>query len=60
MGKLLAGKILFSKGRGANMIKWKENSVVPFGASVGSEHMFSFEQAYKCTAVMEWMFAQKK
>lgn len=58
--KTAAAKKLFRKGNGANMIKWKENSVVPFGASVGSEHMFSFDQAYKCTAVMEWMFAQKK
>lgn len=62
--KTAAAKKLFGKGNAANMITWKKGTVVPLGADTSSmgagEHMFSFDEAYKCTAVMEWVFAQKK
>lgn len=62
--KTSAAKKLFAKGTGANMITWKRGTVVPLGADTSTmgagEHMFSFDEAYKCTAVMEWMFKQSK
>lgn len=62
--KSAAAKKLFGQGNAANMITWKKGTVVPYGADTSAlgagEHMFSFDEAYKCTAVMEWVFAQKK
>ncbi|MCD8117098.1 MAG: hypothetical protein LUE21_08320 [Oscillospiraceae bacterium] len=54
---------LIDEGYLANFIAWEEGSVLPDGmdaASTGSEHMYSFDHAYKISAVRDWLFQQVK
>ncbi|MGD9563654.1 MAG: alpha/beta hydrolase-fold protein [Pyrinomonadaceae bacterium] len=52
---------LLAKGHNINFVQFAEGTVVPTGASgMGSEHMYSFDYAYKLKGVRDWMFKQKK
>lgn len=45
----------------ANFITFKTGTTLPEGASEGaSEHMTSFDYAYKIKALRDWLFAQKE
>lgn len=50
---------MFEKGAPVNMFEFEPNSVLPEDGK-GSEHMYSFDYAYKITAVRDWLFKQKK
>lgn len=50
---------LFAKGASVNMIQFSPGSVLPADGK-GSEHMYSFDYAYKIQAVKEWLFKQTK
>ena len=49
---------LFAAGENANFISWKTGTVPTSGAA--GAHMASFDYAYNCKAVMEWLFDQSK
>ena len=49
---------LFQEGKAINFITWKEGTVLNGGS--GSEHMASFDYAYKLEKVRDWLFEQKK
>ena len=49
---------LFQDGNSINFITWKEGTVL--NGSSGSEHMASFDYAYKLEKVRDWLFMQKK
>ncbi len=50
---------LFAKGAPVNMIQFSPGSVLPADGK-GSEHMYSFDYAYKIQSVKEWLFKQTK
>lgn len=54
-----AVKKLLAENLPANMIRFEEGSVFKDG-QMGSEHMASFNYAYKLTAVRDWLFEQTK
>ena len=39
---------------------FEKGSVVPEGMTVGNEHMYSFDYAYKLESVRDWLFEQSK
>ncbi len=49
-------------GQHANFVSWEAGSVLPAGVTSqgANEHMYSFDHAYKVTAVRDWLFAQVK
>lgn len=49
---------LFQEGHSVNFITWEAGTVLAGGS--GSEHMASFDYAYKLEKVRDWLFAQKK
>lgn len=54
-----AAQKLFKKGTGANFISWNSGTIDTSTSMQGSAHMASFDYAYNCIAVMEWLFSQK-
>lgn len=50
---------LLSKGAPVNIINFTPKSVLPEDGK-GSEHMYSFDYAYRLAPVREWLFQQKK
>lgn len=50
---------LLSKGAPINIINFESKTVLPADGK-GSEHMYSFDYAYRLTPVREWMFSQTK
>lgn len=50
---------MLAKGAPVNIINFTSGSVLPDDGS-GSEHMYSFDFAYKLTPVREWLFRQHK
>ncbi len=50
---------MLEKGAPVNIIEFETGSVLPEDGK-GSEHMYSFDYAYKVTAVRDWLFKQKK
>ncbi len=53
-------KELIGEGNNANFVSWEQGSVLPEGteSAMGSEHMYSFDHAYKIDAVRDWLFEQ--
>lgn len=50
-----------AEGNSINFVTWKKGTVLPEGTAEGtSEHMYSFDYAYKTEAVRDWLFAQTK
>ena len=49
---------LFSEGNAINFITWEEGTVL--NGENGSEHMASFDYAYKLEKVRDWLFEQHK
>ena len=54
-----AVQAMLSEGRSANFITFTKGTTVVGGAA-GSEHLTSFDYAYKLEAVRDWLFAQSK
>lgn len=54
----LAQKML-DKGAPINLINFESGTVLPADGK-GSEHMYSFDYAYKIQAVRDWLFRQSK
>ncbi len=50
---------MLAKGAPVNIINFTPKSVLPDDGK-GSEHMYSFDYAYKLTPVCEWLFLQTK
>lgn len=50
---------MLAKGAPINIINFTPKSVLPDDGK-GSEHMYSFDYAYKLTPVREWLFNQSK
>ncbi len=50
---------MLEKGAPVNIFEFETGSVLPEDGK-GSEHMYSFDYAYKVTAVRDWLFKQKK
>ena len=50
---------LLANGAPVNIINFTPKSVLPDDGQ-GSEHMYSFDFAYKLTPVREWLFKQSK
>lgn len=50
------------EGHAINFVKFTKGSVLPQGATAqpGSEHMYSFDYAYRIKSVRDWLFKQKK
>lgn len=48
-----------AKGAPINIINFESKTVLPADGK-GSEHMYSFDYAYRLTPVREWLFRQKK
>jgi len=56
-----AVKTMLADGNNINFATFKKGSVLPAGASAGaSEHMYSFDYAYKIESVRDWLFKQTK
>ncbi len=54
-----AAEALFAQESGIYCITWKEGTVLPEGTAAGtSEHMYSFDYAYKAAPVLEWLFTR--
>jgi len=54
----LVGKLI-EEGMAINMVQFTPNTVTPEGVSgSGSEHMYSFDYAYKLKPVRDWLFDQ--
>ena len=51
---------LLSNNNAINFIMFEKGSVVPEGMTVGNEHMYSFDYAYKLESVRDWLFEQSK
>lgn len=52
---------ILSEGNSINMATFKLGTVLPEGVAVGtSEHMYSFDYAYKIEGVRDWLFEQIK
>ena len=54
-----AAASLFAAGSNANFISWKTGTIPGSGTGAGV-HMASFDYAYNCKSVMEWLFQQVK
>lgn len=50
---------MLAKGAPVNIINFTPKSVLPADGK-GSEHMYSFDYAYRLTPVREWLFKQSK
>lgn len=50
---------LLAKGAPINIINFESKTVLP-SSGKGSEHMYSFDYAYRLTPVREWLFKQSK
>lgn len=50
---------MLEKGAPVNLFQFEPGSVLPSDGK-GSEHMYSFDYAYKITAVRDWLFRQSK
>lgn len=50
---------MLDKGNPVNIIMFEPRSVLPADGK-GSEHMYSFDYAYKIPAVREWLFRQRR
>lgn len=50
---------MLEKGAPVNLFQFEPKTVLPEDGK-GSEHMYSFDYAYKITAVREWLFRQQK
>lgn len=50
---------MLEKGAPINFFEFETGSVLPEDGK-GSEHMYSFDYAYKVAAVRDWLFKQKK
>lgn len=50
---------MLEKGAPINIFEFEPKSVLP-ADSKGSEHMYSFDYAYKIQSVRDWLFKQKK
>lgn len=50
---------LLAEGAPINIINFESKTVLPADGR-GSEHMYSFDYAYRLTPVREWLFAQRK
>lgn len=53
-----AANELFTQGKDANFISWASGTIDASGGMMGGAayHMASFDYAYRCIAVMEWLF----
>ena len=53
---------ILKEGHAINFVKFAKGSVLPKGVSGknASEHMYSFDYAYKLKSVRDWLFKQKK
>jgi len=52
---------LISKGHAINFVQFTAGTVTPKGVSGGgSEHMYSFDYAYKLESIRDWLFKQIK
>lgn len=51
---------LLSNNNAINFVMFEKDSVVPEGMSIGNEHMYSFDYAYKLESVRDWLFEQSK
>ncbi len=51
---------VIAEGHPANFISWEIGSVLPEGQDGGSEHLYSFDHAYKISAVRDWLFDQSR
>lgn len=49
---------MLAKGAPVNIFQFEPKSVLPADGK-GSEHMYSFDYAYKIESVKEWLFSQK-
>ncbi len=50
---------MLAKGAPVNIINFTPKSVLPEDGK-GSEHMYSFDYAYRLTPVRQWLFSQHK
>lgn len=50
---------MIAEGRNANFVTFTKGTTVSGGAS-GSEHLTSFDYAYKLETVRDWLFDQSK
>ena len=51
---------VLSENRAANFAQFRLGTVLPEGMEPGvSEHMFSFDFAYKIDALRDWLFEQE-
>lgn len=50
---------MIAEGLNANFVTFTKGTTVTGGAS-GSEHLTSFDYAYKLEAVRDWLFSQSK
>ena len=56
-----AASEMFSSDITANFISWTSGTIEPSGMMGGAAyHMASFDYAYNCIAVMEWLFQQTR
>ena len=54
-----AAGALFVQPANIYCVTWKKGTVLPEGTAEGtSEHMYSFDYAYKASPVLEWLLAQ--
>lgn len=52
---------ILSEGNNINIVTFKKGTVLPEGIPIGtSEHMYSFDYAYKIEGVRDWLFNQTK
>lgn len=51
--------VMLEKGAPVNIFQFEPKSVLPESGK-GSEHMYSFDYAYKITSVREWLFRQSR
>jgi predicted peptidase len=52
---------LLKQGHCINFVQFTPGTVIPAGAKgPGGEHMYSFDYAYKLTAVRDWLFQQTR
>lgn len=50
---------MLAKGAPVNMFEFEPGTVLPEDGK-GSEHMYSFDYAYKIPSVKEWLFRQSR
>lgn len=51
--------VMLEKGAPVNLFEFEPKTVLPDDGK-GSEHMYSFDYAYRITAVRDWLFKQSK